>query len=92
MYGVNNLKEYRNVTNFKLGWEEVLVKYSISWIIYPADSEFSRFLLMHPEWKLIYADKVANIFVKKIPANQYLIEKYPSVKPVVIEDKEDAAK
>jgi hypothetical protein len=92
MYGVNNLKEYRNVTNFKQGWEEVLVKYSISWIIYPADSEFSRFLLMHPEWKLIYADKVANIFVKKIPANQYLIDKYPSVKPVVIEDKEDAAK
>ena len=27
--------------------------------------------------KLIYADKVANIFVKDIPENRYLIEKYP---------------
>ncbi|SRR6266568_341189 len=92
MYGVNNVKEYRKVINFEQGWEKILDKYEISWIIFDADSAFSRFLLMHKEWKLIYADKVANIFVKNIAANQYLIDKYPSVKPVVIEDKEDAAK
>lgn len=92
MYGVNNLKEYQKVVNFGQGWETILDKYNISWIIYGADSALSRFLLMHKDWKLIYADKVANIFVKNIAANQYLIDKYPMVKPAVIEDKEDAAK
>lgn len=92
MYGEKNVKEYRKVINFEQGWEKILDKYTISWIIYEADSPLSRFLFMHKEWKLIYADKVANIFVKNIPANQYLIDKYPSVRPVVIEDKEDAAK
>lgn len=92
MYGEKNVKEYRKVINFEQGWEEILDKYSVSWIIFGADSPLSRFLFMHKEWKLIYADKVANIFVKNIPANQYLIDKYPSIMPAVIEDKEDAAR
>jgi nitrate reductase NapE component len=92
MYGAKNVKEYRKITNFEQGWEIILDKYNISWIIYDADSALSRFLFIHKDWKLIYADKVANIFVKNIAANQYLIDKYRTVKPVVIEDKEDAAK
>jgi hypothetical protein len=92
MYGEKNVKEYRKVVNFEQGWEKILDKYNISWIIYDADSAISRFLFIHKDWKLIYADKVANIFVKNIAANQYLIDKYRTVKPVVIEDKEDAAK
>jgi len=92
MYGEKNVKEYRKVINFEQGWEKILDKYNISWIIYEADSALSRFLFMHKDWKLIYADKVANIFVKNITTNHYLIEKYPAVKPVPIENKEDAAK
>ena len=92
MYGVSRLKEYRKVTNFDQGWEQILDKYHMSWIFYDADSGLSRYLLIHRDWKLIYADKVANIFVKNIPEYQYLIEKYPSVKPVVKDDKKDEAK
>jgi hypothetical protein len=46
-------------------------------------------LMERGEWKLIYADKVANIFVKDIPENRYLIEKYPDVQLVVDEEEEE---
>jgi hypothetical protein len=91
MYGVERLKEYIKIHNFDQGWEDTLAKYHIAWIFYNADSSFSRFLLIHKDWKLIYADKVANIFVKNIPEYQYLINKYPSVKPIVKKDKDEAA-
>jgi len=43
------------------------------------------------DWKLIYADKVANIFVKDILENRYLIEKYPDVE-LVIPDPDETEK
>ncbi len=89
MYGVERLKEYLKVMGFEPGWEKIIEKYNINWIIFNADSVLSRFLLEKNEWRLIYADKVANIFVKNIPENQYLINQYGNVKPVIVEDKDD---
>ena len=89
MYGVDIMKEYFKVARVKPGWDEVLQKYNITWIIYNANSALSLFLIERDDWKLIYADKVANIFVKDIPENQYLIEKYPDVKLVVGEDENE---
>jgi hypothetical protein len=82
MYGTERLKEYNKIAGFDTGWEDVLEKYNISWIIFDAQSGLSRFLLRNDHWRLIYADKVAHIFVKNIPAYQYLIQKYNNVKPV----------
>ena len=64
-------------------------KYNIDWIIYNANSPLSMFLMERDDWKLIYADKVANIFVKDIPEYQYLIEKYPDVELVIDEEEEN---
>ena len=86
MYGVEILKEYIKVATVKPGWDEVLKKYNIDWIIYNAKTSLSVLLMERDDWKLIYADKVANIFVKDIPENRYLIEKYPDVELVVDED------
>ena len=83
MYGVDILKEYYKVTNIKPGWNEVLKKYDISWIIFNANSSLSLFLMQRDDWKLIYADEVANIFVMNVQKNQYLIDKYPDVKLVI---------
>ena len=47
------------------------------------------FLMERDDWKLIYADKVANIFVKDIQEYQYLIEKYPDVELIVDEEEEN---
>ena len=92
MYGVERMKEYFKVTGIEIGWDKVLTKYNINWIIYNANSYLSRFLLEGDEWKLIYADKVANIFVRNTPENLPLIDKYKNVKPVIVEEKVNGAK
>jgi len=89
MYGVDIMKEYLKVISIKPGWDEVLKKYNITWIIYNAKTALSVLLMERDDWELIYADKVANIFVKDIPENRYLIEKYPDVELVVDEDEDE---
>ena len=89
MYGTDHFKEYRKVTSFKQGWEKVIDKYNISWIIFDTDTALSRHLLIDKDWKLIYSDKVASIYVKNVPAYRDLIKKYDSVRPAVIEDRKD---
>ena len=88
MYGEERMKEYFKVTRLERGWKEVLAKYDINWFIFPTKSALSTFLLQRDEWKLIYADKVANIFIKNTSGNQYLINKYQEVKPVIVDDEE----
>lgn len=83
MYGAERMKEYFKITRIETGWEDVLKKYDINWIIYNDKSTLSQFLLQRDDWKLIYADKVANIFVKNKSDNQFLIEKYKNIRPVV---------
>lgn len=82
MYGPARLKEYSEVIFHKPGWERILEKYEIKWIIFDTGSILSTLLQENGEWPLIYSDKVASIFVKNIPENQYLISKYGGVRPV----------
>lgn len=64
MYGTERLKEYMKIRSFAEGWEQTIEKYDINWIIYNTDSPFARYLKERNDWKLIYHDKVASIFVK----------------------------
>ncbi len=89
MYGADRMKEYFKITRIEPGWEKVIEKYRIDWVIYKANSAISLFLMERKDWHLIYADKVANIFVKDTPENRYLINKYPDVNLVIEEDKDD---
>jgi len=82
VYGTDIFKEYIRVANLGSGWEKVLEKYNIGWIFYDADSVLSRSLYGKKGWRLIYADKVANIFVKEREEYQDLIRKYGNVTPV----------
>jgi hypothetical protein len=81
MYGVDRMKEYYKVTRLEEGWNDVLNKYKISMIIYDNGSALSRFLLGRDDWKLVYSDRVANIFVRNIPECAGLIEKHRTVLP-----------
>jgi hypothetical protein len=89
MYGTERLKEYFQIIRLDPGWDEVLQKNHVNWIFFNTKSPLSIFLLERADWKLIYSDKVASIFVRRIPENQSLIDKYPDVKPVVIDDKDE---
>jgi hypothetical protein len=70
------LKEYIKVTKFGPGWEDIIKKYEINWIIFDTDSALSRFLKERDDWKLIYTDKVASIFVRNVPEYFEIIQKY----------------
>jgi hypothetical protein len=74
MYGVDHFKDYLTVVYFKPGWENIIEKYNINWVIFDADSILSRHLMGRNDWKLIYSDKVANIFVKNIGENQDILQ------------------
>ncbi len=87
MYGDEKIKEYLKVTTLGSGWEDVLKKYDIGWVFFGASSALSRFLYQKDGWRLIYADKVADIFVREKPEYEDLLKKYPNVRPVA-QDKE----
>ncbi|GFO64884.1 hypothetical protein M1B72_04765 [Geomonas paludis] len=65
MYGAQRLREYNEVIEFRPGWDQVLQRYGIRWVIFEADSRFARFLEQRSEWQLVYRDKVAKVFLKK---------------------------
>ncbi|HJV64140.1 MAG TPA: hypothetical protein VJ550_00255 [Geomonas sp.] len=81
MYGAARMKEYFQVMKFQPGWEKILEKYQVTWIIFDTDSDFARFLLGNRDWSLIYSDKVASIFVKNLPQYSGLIQKYRGIQP-----------
>ncbi len=76
IYGNEKLQEYLNVANMRPGWEKVLDKYDINWIIYDTDSPLSQILAMKKDWKLVYTDNIASIYVKNVKQNEYMINKY----------------
>lgn len=86
MYGTERLKEYFKVTTFSPGWEDILKKYGCTWIIYDTDSDLVRYLAIRQDWRLIYSDKRASIFVNNTLQYADLITRYPGVQLAKIEE------
>jgi hypothetical protein len=82
IHGPEGLMDFLKVIRIKPGMDEVFKKYDINWIIFSSGSSLSHFLLQRDDWKLIYSDGVANIFVRNTAENQVLIEKYKNTRPV----------
>ena len=78
MYGQDVVAQYLKVANVEMGFERVLKNYDINWVLFKANSPICRVLFLNG-WKLVYADGVADIFVRDIPENADLIRKYPKV-------------
>jgi hypothetical protein len=89
MYGMEHMKDYLRVIRLDREWENVLETYDIQWIFFDAESLLSRYLHERPDWHLIYADKIAHIYVRKIPEYHYLIDKYPDVEPIVYNEAQE---
>ena len=88
MYGTARFKEYQKIAGFSPGWEAIVEKYDIGWFFIASDSLLARYLQIHPGWRLIYSDNVANIQVRDTEKYQYLIRKYRDVIPFVKEEEE----
>jgi len=84
--GEDYFTEYLKVEQLTPEWQETLAKYKINWIIQETNSRLTVLLSSHHNWKLIYSDNIASIFVKDMWENREVIEKYPGVKPAYGED------
>ena len=79
MYGERWGKQYLAILKLQPGWEDIIAKNHFTWIFCGAGTPLSMVLMENKNWHLIYADKVAAIFVKDIPEYRSLIDKYPHV-------------
>lgn len=79
IYGEKLGGAYLQVANVQPGWKQVLARNNISWVIFDTNSSLTAALNGDPDWRPIYTDKVATIFVKKIPDHGPLLAKYPGV-------------
>lgn len=79
--GDDYLTESLKVSFLTPEWRETLEKNKVNWIIEGSRSAFSVFLSAHHDWKLVYSDEVASIFVKNVPQNRPIMDRYPDVKP-----------
>ena len=78
MYGAKFGSDYLRVANAQRGWKDVLEKFNITWVFFDTESPLAAALLEQKDWQPIYSDKVATIFIRKVPAHADLLKKYAS--------------
>ena len=63
-YGEALTREYIKVIAMDAGWQDVLDKYNVSWIIIPRDETLAKYLYSvdNDAWHVIYEDNTAVIF------------------------------
>jgi hypothetical protein len=79
MYGEKHGREYLQVARGLPGWKNVFEKYDIRWVFFETKSPLTALLQEQNEWQAIYSDSLATIFVKTIPANPSLTQRFPPV-------------
>jgi hypothetical protein len=66
LYGSSRVREYLILMQGENGWRDVLTKWDIRTALLPADSTATNLLRQLPsDWKEVYADKVAVVFVRR---------------------------
>lgn len=58
-------ESYDKVITLKNGWEDVLYKYKISYLIVPFDRMFDDMILAQDDWKRAFADDDSAVYLKK---------------------------
>ena len=76
MYGAALGSEYLKVAQTLPGWQNVLEKHQVDWVLFNTASMLSSLLKTNPGWHIIYSDPVASIFVRDKPEYQHLVAKY----------------
>lgn len=63
-YGERLTREYLDVVELAEGWQDVLARHGVQWVIYATDSALSRRLASTPGWQSAYRDDIATVFVR----------------------------
>lgn len=64
-YGEELTRDYFKVARLEPGWEDVLDRYQIEWVLFPHQSPLSQMLDRSPEWQLAYQDETADLHLRK---------------------------
>lgn len=81
--------EHQVVTGGMPGWEEVLRRYGVTYIVTKAMDSSGMVLPLvpalsnHPDWALVFADGLFVVFVRNTPENQPLIRKFGIAKGMI---------
>ena len=62
--------EYLLFNETMRGWDKLLDKYNIGWVLFPTDSNPVRALRERPDWKLVDQDKCSSLFVRLGESNK----------------------
>ncbi len=63
-YGEPFYLEYGQVSLLEPGWQHVLDKYKIQWVLFPTNSKLACRLKEEPGWKLVDQDSAASLFLR----------------------------
>ncbi len=66
-YGEAFLRDYFRILNVTLGWQAVLDRHKVSWVLVSPDSALASTLKETPAWKVAYDDGVAILFSRGDP-------------------------
>ena len=64
MYGEEIMKDYLKLVNLEYDWKSVIEKFKIDWMLLPFDVSLPAALKDLPEWKVVYDDHQAIIFIR----------------------------
>ena len=57
--------EFEVINALKPGWEEILGKYHVGWMLIPRNSLFEQLISLENKWEIKYIDETAVIYMKK---------------------------
>jgi len=63
-YGEQLTREYRDIRFIQPGWQDLLTKHEVEWIMVPPDSPLSAALQLTEHWSLVYSDSTAAVWEK----------------------------
>ena len=64
-YGEQLTREAASIANGDPGWEELLDRYDVQWLLLPGNAGLVRVALSDPRWSVAYQDGTAIIFTRK---------------------------
>lgn len=81
-YSASVFMEHQTVTSGMAGWQEVLKKYGVTYVVTKAMDSSGMILPLipalanNPDWVLVFSDGLFVVFVRNIPENQALIARH----------------
>ncbi|MHB0871311.1 MAG: hypothetical protein ACYC5J_17920 [Chloroflexota bacterium] len=63
-YGEQLTREYLQVAQLEPGWEDLLDRHQVDWVLFPHRSPLSQLLALTHGWRLAYEDSTADIFIR----------------------------